>query len=617
MRAVAETAIRWRAGVTSLHMALQMAARTVLAGVTIWALSTLLLVWFWVRHYLPLGPRYFNLWLFSWLFSEVIPLHFLNVPYNGQRYPILSVYLFLSDKIYYHSFPVWFWHYAGWGMLPALLALAVAAYSFAPPAAGGMGEHIRGVTIITARRLGWQLRGDGLELGGVRLPRALETQHIAVTGKSGAGKSNLIRGVLRQIVARQEVAVVLDPDREYLSEFYRPERGDVVLNPLDGRCPRWTPWQELRPGYAEPDGEAQAESLFPDPPRQADVGSTPFFRRSSRMLYLSLLKIAEPREPAALIELLNLPRAELKQRLKGTPAEALIDPGAHEQGAGIVATVANAVNPFRYLPPTAATVWSAREWAEKRTGWVFLTCEEATRAAVLPLLSLWLDSMVHRLLSTEFERGGRERVWIVADELPVLRRQQKIESLLARGRKRGLSVVIGFQAMPQLRAIYGHDEAATLLSCPTTKAIMRTDEPETAEWCSRQVGAREVVHEQIGTSTGLRELRDGFTMQPRRGMEPAVTVGEIQKLPALTGYLCVTGHDRAKVVFAYLQPIHRQPAFVTRSQGNRIEVNAENGDTSAAAKNGQADLKNVGRLMNDKGAEQLIPPPQLASRKWV
>src|SRR5215472_12787317 len=427
MRAVAETAVRWRAGVTSFHMALQMAARTVLAGVTIWALSTLLLVWFWVRHYLPLGPQYFRLWLFSWLFREVIPLHFLNLPFKGRRYPILSVYLILSDKIYCHSFPVWFWHYAGWGTIPALLALAVAAYVFAPAAAGGEGEHIRGVTIITARRLGWQLRGDGLELGGVRLPRALETQHIAVTGKSGAGKSNLIRGILRQIAPRQEVGVVLDPDREYLSEFYRPERGDVVLNPLDERCPRWTPWLELRPGYADPDGEAQAESLFPDPPRQADVGSTPFFRRSSRMLYLSLLRIAEPREPAALVELLNLPRAELKQRLKGTPAEALIDPGAHEQGAGIVAT---AVNPFRYLPTAVAAEWSAREWAEKRTGWVFLTCEEATRAAVLPCLSLWLDSMVHRLLSTELECGARERVWIVADELPVLRRRQKIESLL-------------------------------------------------------------------------------------------------------------------------------------------------------------------------------------------
>ena len=83
-------------------------------------------------------------------------------------------------------------------------------------------------------------------------------------------------------------------------------------------------------------------------------------RRSSgapaELLYVSLLKITEPREPAALVELLNLPRAELKHRFKGRPAEALIDPGAHEQGAGIVATVANAVN----------------QWAETRRGWVFL-----------------------------------------------------------------------------------------------------------------------------------------------------------------------------------------------------------------------------------------------------
>jgi len=127
MRAVAETAVRWRAGVTSFHLALLMAARTVLAGVTIWALSTLLLVLFWVRHYLPLGPHYFGLWLFSWLFGEVIPLHFLNVPYRGRRYPILRVYLFLSDKVYCHSFPVWFWHYAGWGTIAALPAVATAA----------------------------------------------------------------------------------------------------------------------------------------------------------------------------------------------------------------------------------------------------------------------------------------------------------------------------------------------------------------------------------------------------------------------------------------------------------------------------------------------------------
>jgi hypothetical protein len=74
MRAVAETAIRWRAGVTSFHMVLQMAARTVLAGGDyLGALK------------LPAGGsgsittcswgRFTSGWLFSWLFSDVIPLH--------------------------------------------------------------------------------------------------------------------------------------------------------------------------------------------------------------------------------------------------------------------------------------------------------------------------------------------------------------------------------------------------------------------------------------------------------------------------------------------------------------------------------------------------------------
>jgi hypothetical protein len=95
--------------------------------------------------------------------------------------------------------------------------------------------------------------------------------------------------------------------------------------------------------------------------------------------------------------------------------------------------------------------------------------------------------------------------------------------------------------------------------------ILRTDEPETAEWSSRQIGARDVMRDQIGASTGPRELRDGFSLQPHRTTEPAVAPGEIQKLAALTGYLCVTGHDRAQVKFPYLQPLNHQPAFVPRT----------------------------------------------------
>ncbi len=194
----------------------------------------------------------------------------------------------------------------------------------------------------------------GIGLAGVRIPRALECQHFLIAGSTGSGKSVAIRSLLRQIKERGETAVVVDPECEFVSEFYQPGRGDFILNPLDARCPRWSPWSELRDESHDADCEALAASLLPDPPdAYHEGGASFFFRQSSRTLLTSIFRIAEPKEAASIPRLLTLPRAELRQALAGTPAEALIDPGAHEQGAGIVATAANATKSFQYLPVQA------------------------------------------------------------------------------------------------------------------------------------------------------------------------------------------------------------------------------------------------------------------------
>jgi len=75
----------------------------------------------------------------------------------------------------------------------------------------------------------------------VRIPRDREAKHLLVVGDSGNGKSATIRQVLSQIAERGETAIVYDPAMEYLPQFYDPARGDVILNPLDSRCPFWTP----------------------------------------------------------------------------------------------------------------------------------------------------------------------------------------------------------------------------------------------------------------------------------------------------------------------------------------------------------------------------------------
>src|SRR6266849_2344861 len=132
--------------------------------------------------------------------------------------------------------------------------------------------------------------------------------------------------------------------------------------------------------------EALAAALIPDPSNVfSQSGADFFFRQSARTLIVSLLQAVKSREPGDIPKLLALPRAKLREALRGTSAEELIDPGAHEQGAGIVATAFNATNPFRYLTGDGEQAWSALEWAQSRAGWVFLTSTEDSREAALPL----------------------------------------------------------------------------------------------------------------------------------------------------------------------------------------------------------------------------------------
>ena len=78
-----------------------------------------------------------------------------------------------------------------------------------------------------------------------RVPRDREAMHFLIVGDSGTGKSAAIRQILSQIWERGEAAIVYDPAMEYLPQFYNEARGDVVLNPLDARCPFWTPGDEV------------------------------------------------------------------------------------------------------------------------------------------------------------------------------------------------------------------------------------------------------------------------------------------------------------------------------------------------------------------------------------
>jgi len=347
---LSRTAIRYELSHATAGMLLRLWLRCFLLWILLWSASDAFIVWYWAGRISGAGAHeYYGRWILAWFFTQKVPLYFLTLPYRGGRATIDSMYAYLNWRFYLNrDFGDWFAAYSVWGgILPTLIVLAIGFVLLRDTDDRPEGSHLRGLSL--SHRLSRELRRTaapndraGVELARVRIPRSMECEHFLITGATGAGKSMAIRSLLRQIQARGDIAIVVDPECEYVSEFYRSARGDLILNPVDERCPYWSPWLELSERYYQADAATLAASLTPEPPRGYENGSDHFFRQSSRTLLESLLQVAAPREPQRIPKLLELSRDQLKQALSGTPAFSLIDPGAHEQGAGMVATVANA-----------------------------------------------------------------------------------------------------------------------------------------------------------------------------------------------------------------------------------------------------------------------------------
>src|SRR6202167_5378708 len=111
--------------------------------------------------------------------------------------------------------------------------------------------------------------------------------------------------------------------------------------------------------------------------------------------------------------------AEIDRRVKGTEYWMLIEPGAPQQRTGVLGSLNMSADSFRLLPKESETtsVWTATNWAETRRGWIFITSRPTMREALRPLISLWIDTLVLRLLNEPMP--DQRPVWFVIDELAI------------------------------------------------------------------------------------------------------------------------------------------------------------------------------------------------------
>lgn len=372
-----------------------------------------------------------------------------------------------------------------------------------------------------------------ITIGTVAIPRSVEPQGFLLTGAPGTGKSVTVAGILDVVRARgNERAIVYDPTGEFLTWFAQP--GDVILNPLDKRSEYWVPWRDA---HTSTEYERLAEALVPENPHQ------PFWHTSARALLSACL--AETHDMRGLLALMGADNTTLSEVLRRHGMAGL--EGDDRTLANVRSAMVAPTISLRYLsdPPDGRAPFSIREWAQRGSGWLWLTSTVPTHDTTLrPLLSLWID--IATVAVMELPPDRERRVWLVLDELRRLQQLPALQSALAGGRKYGLSAVLGIQTIAQLSAVYGQDEARAILGMPQTQLILRTPDPDTAGWASRAIGERHVVREVYGTSRSPLGPGESITYQHDR--EPTVLASEIQGLKDLEGYLRVANDPTIKQV---------------------------------------------------------------------
>lgn len=419
-------------------------------------------------------------------------------------------------------------------------------------------RHLRGIAFANESR---SLIERILQLNKrLYIPLPKENRHFVFMGDTGSGKTQLIIQQLLQIKERQEIAIIHDPEREYTSRFYDPERGDVILYPYDKRMPFWNIGDEVR-NSAE--AYAIAVSLFPDRPNQ-----DAFFWETSRKIFAFMLSFKPT--PEQLIHWMSNPE-EIDRLVEGTPYKAMIHPHSPDQRNGVIGSLNRVADAFVALPSEKEGNgrWNTIEWAKKRQGFLFFPSTNMTRDRMMPLYSLWLDLLVMRLQDedTDTNTNAKEekppRVWFIFDELPLLQKLPKLHDAITRNRKSNHPIILGFQGRSQVQKHYGLD-AVVMLASPGCKFFLRTSEAESAKWISETIGEVEIEQmRETRTSEQSPRYRQSRSGQWERRIELLVLPSEIMGLEDRRGYLKF-GNAVVGLSFPYVEVPKTQTAIIER-----------------------------------------------------
>ena len=464
----------------------------------------------------------------------------------------------------------------------------------------GRQRRLRGAELVTADELRKRVRPAHLRaldrlpggkrlrpyrIAGIPYPERTETQHTIVSGTTGSGKTVLISDLVAQIRARGERCVIYDKMGSYTAAFFDPAR-DVLMNPLDARAPRWSPFLEARHPR---DFDMMAAALIPQQKDTVD----PFWVTAARQLFSNgagvFWKKGVEDNKVLVDHLLKTDLTALAEAMEGTVAQSIVDPENPKTALSVRAMLTANLSALEFLPDTGKP-FSIRDWIsdEDRDGdrgvppFLFLTSRGDQHASLRGLISTWLEIAVNAMLTLAQDDG--RRIWVILDELPTLHQVPSLQPGLAESRQFGGCFVLGVQVASALRDLYGRNGAETISGLCGTRVVLAAPDRDTAQWSADSLGRSEIEEVAEGYSYGANTIRDGVSLTPRRELRALALPSEIMRLENLSGYLKFPGpFPVASIKLKYVARPAAAERFVPRKGDGGEPRDGAGGDADASA----------------------------------
>lgn len=349
---------------------------------------------------------------------------------------------------------------------------------------------------------------------GEDLPFEAAKFHFLLAGATGSGKTALLRILMQSVLAGGNVppkAIVYDPKQDFVPVVHgilgarSPMTGPLdlyacILNPFDSRSVAW----DIAADTTNPASARQvAATLVPEDPHSA----SPFFTRAAQDIafgvILAFIESGVEWDFRDLVLALTLDPALTRKILEFSTSNAnrvhSYFSESSETNLSVWSTLQTKIGPYE---PIAAGFHhsresiSLREWLHSDDRRVLiLRTNQAVREAIDSLNAVLFRRLAEFILDMpdQTEIAPEDRIWVFLDEVREAGRLDGLRSLLNMGRSKGATVVLSFQDIEGLKAVYGEHEALELTGQCGNKALLRLESPATAEWTSSLFGLERIV----------------------------------------------------------------------------------------------------------------------------